>query len=124
MCSPSKWFTLTHAFLYFVCVCVCVCVSFWIFLLVCLSFCLRHFHSLYRFIFLPFSLLIYIMLSPFFLFSVHSASSCAYEHTYFMFNYLVCTHFPLIYFTNKEILLGDFSISGFQMQQFFAWFPK
>lgn len=69
------------------------------FLLVCFSFCLRHFQFWFRFIFFPFSLLIYFLLS-FFLFSIHSVFSCIYKHTYITSIYLVCTHLPLIYFTN------------------------
>ena len=101
------------AFLCFVCV-----LPSRFFLLVCFSCCLRHFKFLFHFIFFPFSLLISCF--HFFL-SIHSLFSRIYEHTYFTFSYLVCTHLPLIYFTNKAILFGDFAVSGIQIQQFFAY---
>jgi hypothetical protein len=123
MQSQKMAYINTYASLLCVCVCVCVCISFWV-LFACLLFILFASRSiLVRFIFFPSSSLIYFLLSPF-LFSIRSVFCYVYEHTYFVFSYSVCTHLPLICFTNTLILFHDFSLSCFQMQQFLHGFQN
>jgi hypothetical protein len=118
MCSPSKWLPLTHALLYFVYV-----FPSGFFLLVCFSFCLRHVQSLSVLFSFHFH---YLFISCFqlYLFSIRSVFCYVYEHKYFVFSYSVCTHLPLIYFTNTLILFHDVSLSCFQMQQFLHGFQN